>query len=281
MTIAGILRLAAFSPQSNDLRIMQLTAERLEAAGNKVTLYPEDTLWEKDIDERIIFSMARHDSTLLKLHHYESHGAIVINPVAGIRHCRRAEITRLMAKNHIPVPQSIVLDISAGSILPSLPPFPCWLKRADSWTQEKNDVCFIPDSDELHRCLSDFQQRNIRTAIVCRHIEGDIVKFYGVADTHFFHWYHPTLDNGLSLSGLEAINGRAHLYDFSVTDLAADMNRLAHLAQVPVYGGDCIVSPDGNYHIIDFNDWPSFSTCAEEAADAIARYILKHTEPDG
>lgn len=29
------------------------------------------------------------------------------------------------------------------------------------------------------------------------------------------------------------------------------------MLNVPVYGGDCVVSEDGSIRIIDFNDWPS------------------------
>ena len=46
--------------------------------------------------------------------------------------------------------------------------------------------------------------------------------------------------------------------------------RLAAVIGLDVYGGDCIVRSDGTFAIIDFNDWPSFSRCREEAAKAIA-----------
>ena len=42
---------------------------------------------------------------------------------------------------------------------------------------------------------------------------------------------------------------------------------------VMVYGGDCIVSPDGQITIIDFNDWPSFAPCCNEAAQHIAKSV--------
>ncbi|MFS6554926.1 hypothetical protein VPJ68_05445, partial [Parabacteroides distasonis] len=42
-----------------------------------------------------------------------------------------------------------------------------------------------------------------------------------------------------------------------------------------MYGGDAIVTADGNFVIIDFNDWPSFSRCRDEAAEAIAEYVKK------
>ena len=49
--------------------------------------------------------------------------------------------------------------------------------------------------------------------------------------------------------------------------------RLAAVIGLDVYGGDCIVRSDGTFAIIDFNDWPSFSRCREEAAKAIAEKV--------
>ena len=41
------------------------------------------------------------------------------------------------------------------------------------------------------------------------------------------------------------------------------------------YGGDCIIDSNGMIKIIDFNDWPSFSKCRENASKAIAATVLK------
>jgi hypothetical protein len=41
-----------------------------------------------------------------------------------------------------------------------------------------------------------------------------------------------------------------------------------------IYGGDCIVGPDGKITIIDFNDWPSYAPCSNEAAPHIAKSVL-------
>jgi hypothetical protein len=43
---------------------------------------------------------------------------------------------------------------------------------------------------------------------------------------------------------------------------------------VIMYGGDCIVGPDGKLTIIDFNDWPSYAPCAVEAAPYIAKRVI-------
>ena len=49
-----------------------------------------------------------------------------------------------------------------------------------------------------------------------------------------------------------------------------------------IYGGDCVVAPDGTIRIIDFNDWPSFAPCRADAATHIAKAIMaairQHTE---
>ncbi len=46
------------------------------------------------------------------------------------------------------------------------------------------------------------------------------------------------------------------------------------MTEVKIYGGDCIVDPDGSIRIIDFNDWPSFAPCRKEAAPYIAKCVL-------
>ena len=42
-----------------------------------------------------------------------------------------------------------------------------------------------------------------------------------------------------------------------------------------IYGGDCIVTADGEIFIIDLNDFPSFSAIRAEAAKEIATYITR------
>ena len=43
-----------------------------------------------------------------------------------------------------------------------------------------------------------------------------------------------------------------------------------------VNSGDsvCIVGENGELHIINFSDWPSFAPCREEAAPHIAKVVL-------
>ena len=48
---------------------------------------------------------------------------------------------------------------------------------------------------------------------------------------------------------------------------------MAEAIGIRVFGGDAIIREDSSYVIIDFNDWPSFSSCSEEASVAIASII--------
>ena len=163
-----------------------------------------------------------------------------------------------MLENGLPMPESA-------------PGFPVWLKRGDGAAQSEDDVVFCEDETAFQQALSTFQQRGIVDYVVSRHVVGDIVKFYGVGD-RFFRYFYPT-DDGETKYNHEKINGPAHHYAFDVAQLRKDVERLAALTGIEVYGGDGIVRPDGSYCIIDFNDWPTFSRCRDEAAEAIASLI--------
>ena len=78
--------------------------------------------------------------------------------------------------------------------------------------------------------------------------------------------------------GLEKINGIAKGIPFSVEELKIQSDKAAEALNVPIYGGDCVVSADGTLRIIDFNDWPSFARCREEAGGKIAECIYNRAK---
>ena len=61
---------------------------------------------------------------------------------------------------------------------------------------------------------------------------------------------------------------------FDEEELKMMCQRASDILDVKIYGGDCIVDPDGTIRIIDFNDWPSFAPCRQEAAPYIAKCVL-------
>ena len=260
MKILAVLRDKKFSPNAveRDKAIMMAVVGRLQLQGHTVSVTDETQLPDNTGCE-LILSMGRLPQTLCWL---ERQKARVINTPAGVASCTRSVVERLMRETGVPVPPE---EGSHGY----------WLKRGDAAAQEKGDVVFAADEAALEQAVAVFRQRGINDYTVSAHVVGDVVKFYGVKNTGFFRYYYPA-DDGNTKFGDELRNGQAHHYSFSVDELQRTADGLAAVVGVEVYGGDCIVRQDGSFCIIDFNDWPSFSRCREEAADAIVKLITDY-----
>ena len=202
-----------------------------------------------------IISMARSPKALDCLEQLEQRCIRVLNPSVGIRACQRSNVDKVMRENHLPLPPDKGDD-------------GYWVKRADTTAQSKEDVCFCHDWSEVEKIKSTFMQRGITDVVTQAHVNGDVVKFYGVEGTGFFRYYYSGDDTETKF-GDEERNGKPRYYSFSSSNLQADAEKLACLLQTPIYGGDAIVREDGSYVIIDFNDFPSFSRCRKDAAKAI------------
>ena len=202
-----------------------------------------------------IISMARSPKALDSLEQLEQSGIQVLNPSVGVRACQRSNVDKVMRENYLPSPPDKGDD-------------GYWVKRADTTAQSKEDVCFCHDWSEVEKIKSTFMQRGITDVVTQAHVKGDVVKFYGVEGTNFFRYYYSGVDTETKF-GDEERNGKPQNYPFSSSDLQADAEKLACLLQTPIYGGDAIIQEGGNYVIIDFNDFPSFSKCRKEAAKAI------------
>ena len=202
-----------------------------------------------------IISMARSPKALDCLEQLEQSGIRVLNPSVGVRACQRSNVDKVMRENYLPLPPDKGDD-------------GYWVKRADASAQSKEDVCFCHDWSEVEKIKSTFMQRGITDVVTQAHVNGDVVKFYGVEGTGFFRYYYSGDDTETKF-GDEERNGKPQYYLFSSSNLQADAEKLACLLQTPIYGGDAIVREDGSYVIIDFNDFPSFSRCRKDAAKAI------------
>ncbi|MDE5784958.1 MAG: hypothetical protein K2H98_00340, partial [Duncaniella sp.] len=177
--------------------------------------------------------------------------------------------------SNIPYPESLMVNTNemVTDALRKADFTRCWIKRGDFHAMHKEDVSFVRHPEEAQDVLHEYFLRGINRAVINRHLEGDLIKFYGVAGTDFFFWFYP-FDEGHSKYGHEAINGHSRGIPFDQTSLVDICQRAADVLDVVVYGGDCIVSPEGDIRIIDFNDWPSFAPCRVEAAPHIAKAIL-------
>lgn len=273
ITIIGISRGSEYSPNhvGNDAAIFNRVVEELQHLGCKVDIYSEKEFVSKGIEGDLIFDMARDTATIRRLKELEDKGALVVNSAYGIENCVRKPMTELLLAHQVPHPYSIIVrtdETYPGDF------YPCWLKRGNSHAMVKEDVSYATTREEAEAILADFHQRGIPEAVVNEHLQGDLIKFYGVQGTDFFYWFYPDPCSH-SKFGLEKINGVAKGTPFQVEDLKKYSDRAAEVLNVPVYGGDCVVLPNGEIKIIDFNDWPSFARCREEAGKKIAECIYK------
>ena len=271
------MRAGAYSPNhiGNDTAIFNAAAEQLRKRGCQVNVYSEEQLNEQGVEENIIMCMCREMESIENLQKAEDAGKIVINSGYGIENCTRERMTRILMGNNIPYPNSLIVNTNEA-IKPLLKKAgfkSCWIKRGDFHAMHKEDVSYVRHPEEAQEVLQEYFLRGIKRAVINVHLEGDLVKFYGVNGTPFFYWFYP-FDSGHSKYGLEEINGKTKGIEFDVKRLKNICNHAAHELNVEVYGGDCIISPNGEMRIIDFNDWPSFAPCRAEAAPHIAKRIL-------
>lgn len=276
ISIAGICRRDKFSPNhvGNDAAIFNLTAEHLGKMGCDVTKYTETDLILGNIKETMIFNMVREWQSIYKLQKMEDNGYKVINSAYGIDNCTREKMTRLLISNQIPHPESLYLntDEDPEEALLKSGFQNCWIKRGDFHAIHREDVTYVRHVNEAQSILKEYALRGIKTAVVNEHLSGDLIKFYGVKDTDFFFWFYPSNAHH-SKFGLEVINGTARGIPFNEQELKDICSKAGNILNVSIYGGDCIVTEDGKIHLIDFNDWPSFAPCREEAAKSIAQRI--------
>ncbi len=276
LSLAGIRRGSKFSPNhtGNDAAIFELTTNKLCAKGCTITEYTESEFLENEIPYSMIFGMARDKHTINKIKNLEKDGATCINSSEGIENCFRNNMTNLLLKKGIPYPKSEIVSTKkdATDIFAGLGGDKFWIKRGDFHAIHKEDVSFCSSVEEGNYLLREFAQRGIESATVSVHLEGDLVKFYGVRNTNFFHWFYP-YDFGHSKFGNELINGEAQRFPFRKEMLMFIGNQAAEALGIYIYGGDAIISSDGFIQIIDLNDWPSFAPCREEASEAIAQCI--------
>ena len=275
--IAGVMRAGAYSPNhiGNDAAIFNAVADQLRKRGYDVNIYSEEQFCASEIPEPVILNMCRRQESIKKLQVLQESGKLVINSGFGIENCTRERMTRILLGNDIPYPDSLIVNTNE-SVLPALKEAEyssCWIKRGDFHAMHKEDVSYCRHAEEAQEVLQEYFYRGIHRAVINRHLPGDLIKFYGVCGTPFFYWFYP-FDEGHSKYGHEAVNGHSRGLRFDKNRLMEICTSAAEILDVVVYGGDCIVSEEGDIRIIDFNDWPSFAPCRQEAAPHIAKAVI-------
>ena len=280
-TVLGIFRAACYSPGmvDRDEAILHAVAERLEKRGYAVSLVHEEEFDTHTPMPDIVLHMARSSRVLDILQAWQEVGCCIINSAEGVRSVERATLAKWCAENGIPTPQTWIVDTdnkhmaaytTEGRYEPIT--YPCWIKRTGTCAQQADDVCRVNDAKEYMQCLSRFHERGISNVVVMEHMEGPCIKFYAVKGTGFVYCL-PSSALGYDKFSSKSIESTREKAEWHAGDINFDFSNPCF--QLNVYGGDLIIGHDGVARLIDLNDWPSFSACRSEAADAIAELVTK------
>lgn len=270
ITIAAILRAGAYSPNhiGNDAAILNMAADQLRKRGCVVNIYSEEQFAAGGAaDEPTIINMCREPRSIELLQQAEDDGRLVINSGYAIENCIRERMTRIIVGSNIPFPDSKVVNTNmvVKDALASAGISRCWIKRADFHAQHKEDVSYARNPEEAQELVQEYFLRGISRAVIQRHIDGELIQFYGITDSPFFFWFFPMHAAQKPSAELgESIDSRLRgIASTAATELGLN-----------IYGGECILSADGTLTLIDVNDWPSFAPCRPEAATAIAKSAI-------
>lgn len=255
-SLIGVFREPEYSPGrvEDDAAILERTRDALAVRG--VTLRLGGTELLAHAAPPAVLAMCQSESALAALDRLAATTPVVNGPDA-IRACHRRETVRRLANTSVPFPATRIVATSAPVTATHGDLPPCWVKRGDVHAMTSDDVVFAPDAPAVDRALADFAARGIGHAALQAHVEGVVVKFYGVADGRFFRCY---TQHGAVPAPLPALWDAAHAG--------------AAALGLEVFGGDLVVTPAGDPIVIDLNDWPSFARCRDEAATAIAAYVV-------
>src|SRR5262249_35354606 len=137
---------------------------------------------------------------------------------------------------------------------------PVWIKRADVHNTQDGDVVAADSREAIAAALGSLAARGIPRAVLQPHIEGDLIKFYGIGpgggadgEPPWFRWFY---HKGQRIAG----------HPFDPRRLARLVRRAAGALGLEIYGGDVIVTPQGEVVLLDLNAWPSFALYRDEAA---------------
>jgi glutathione synthase/RimK-type ligase-like ATP-grasp enzyme len=266
-TCWGIYRESAHSPGrvDDDAAIMHRVGEALAARGFSVELLTSDNVEPAfAAPGAMIFAMCEQGEILDRLKKAGQNGAVVVNSPDAIRNTYRHRMVELFAQNHVLAPVSHVVATNAVKLPLATG---VWIKRYDFHATQSDDVMYVASETGFREALARFAERGIPFVVAQEHVEGDLVKFYGVgragADAPGSDWFEWFYHRDKGMTG----------YPFKVERLRQVARSAAAALGVEVFGGDAIIRRDGEPVIIDLNAWPSYAKFRDKAAQSIADYL--------
>jgi hypothetical protein len=254
-SLVGVFREPEYSPGrvDDDAAILERTREALAARGVTMTLGDVDLVTREQ--PTAVLAMCQSPRALAALDGAAATVPVINSPDA-IRACYRDATVARLTNTAVPFPATrVIMTTSRPGDLADLAP--CWVKRGDVHAMVSDDVVFAATAGDVAAALDQFVRRGIAQAALQAHVDGVVIKFYGVADGRFFRCYTAGAEIPAPLPVLWAA---AH----------AGASALG----LEVFGGDLVVTAEGKPVLVDLNDWPSFARCRDEAADAIAGYVV-------
>lgn len=222
----------------------------------------------------LILSMARSEAALHALSAAEESGVPVLNSPRALQKAQRTDFQQWFAESG-----HAAKYWHTSKLTPELKvtlPFPLWWKRNNTATTSATDVQFVENRTQLDVLL---QQHPQEDTLLMEHIDGQLIKFYGVVGTNFFH-AEPHSPKGFSKFGHEQHNHHKDLalsspmWKQTLHAMHTSATQVAQQSGFSIYGGDAILREDGTFVFIDFNDFPSFSACLPKASEAIVQHSL-------
>jgi hypothetical protein len=256
----GVLREPAHSPGrvDDDAAIMRRVGDAMAERGFSVELIGADAVAEAPPAN--LFVMCERGAVLDRLAAMEKAGSIVVNSPSAIRNTYRHRMVELFARHRVQAPRSWIVAADANT---SPPAARAWIKRYDFHATQRDDVMYAASETGWREALSRFAERGIPFVVAQEHVEGDLIKFYGVRngagtrDAGWFQWFYHR-DKGML----------GHSFDPArLSGAALDA---AGALGLEIFGGDAVIKANGEPMIIDLNAWPSYALYRDRAAEAIA-----------
>lgn len=265
--VLGIFRESTNSPgrEQDDALILKAVTEELTKDGDETHLVEPETIANINPEEwDIVMPMCENEPALKAIKKWKS--PLLVNTVEAVLNCYRTNMTPLIQSCKDIHPHTVLLPVR--DLLGKAPAcykkgIGVWVKRGDVHNTCDHDVVYVKDWEkDAPAVFEDFSSRGIKEVAVQEHIPGDLIKFYGVGPYEWFDWFYHKPEE-------------AEKYQFSIEELEHNAGVIAKKVGLEIYGGDAIVTKEGQIFIIDINSWPSFARVRDVVKTHIARHIKK------
>lgn len=287
MRILAVRRSPEFSPRhfAQDAAILETVGACMGAKGYQVDYVAEQELTAlTDVGSySCVFHMARRMLSYMRMSQWS---CPIINPPAGVRNVAGSrELTMMLLQTHgIAVPTFWAYEpeedemFQCDDALQQM--LPVWVKGMRATGVGEQDVVYAETALEADAHVMRMVMEGYADIVATAHLHGDLLKVYVVTDgesIRFVHRFYPQ-ETAYTKYGREQHNDALHYYPVSDMEVEDTALRVARALDLMVFGMDCVVGSDGRLTVIDVNDWPSFTVCRTEAAEAIAALIDEYAQ---